>query len=199
MKTRWMICVGLICGTASLMAVSLIFAAEPAAEKAAGQEASSTESSAEEQADPAAVAAARARATVMYDVYSASLHMMHQRYFHGDKAVVPARALEDVFSDIRRQSRTEARWISVNMKPMNIDHEPETRFEKEAAREIAKGKETLEVVEDGYYRLAGTIPLTSGCVNCHGGFFRTQNKIPRFAGLVISVPLHEEEKEKQDE
>src|SRR5690606_20462658 len=89
---------------------------------------------------------ARDRAKVMHDVYSSTLDVMHHRYFHGERAVVPARALEDVFSDLKDQTKMEARWISVNMNAMSVDHEPKTDFEKKAAREIANGEESIEVV-----------------------------------------------------
>ena len=44
------------------------------------------------------VAVARDRAKLMHEIYSATLEVMHDRYFHADRAVVPARAMEDVFS-----------------------------------------------------------------------------------------------------
>ena len=62
---------------------------------------------------------ARDRAKVMHDVYEATLEVLHHRYFHGNRATVPARAMQDIFSAIERQSKVKARWISVNMKPMN--------------------------------------------------------------------------------
>lgn len=135
------------------------------------------------------VALARDRARLMHDVYAATLHVMHERYFHGERAMVPARALEDVFTEIKRQSRTDARWIAVNLKAMSINHEPKSDFEKSAAKAIAEGKSELEVVEDGYYRRAGAIPLADGCISCHAGLFKEASKTPKFAALVISVPL----------
>lgn len=134
---------------------------------------------------------ARDRAEVMHDVYEATLEVMHHRYFHGDRATVPARAMHDVFSIIERQSKVEARWIAVNMKAMSIDHEPETKFEKAAARAIAKGRKHIEVVEKNFYRRAAAIPLSAGCVGCHGGLSNGSSTTPRFAGLVISVPIQE--------
>ena len=106
-----------------------------------------------------------------------------------ERSVVPARAMEDVFSEIKRQSQVDARWISVNLKAMSIDHEPASDFEKKAAREIADGKSELDVVEDGYYRRAGAIPLSSGCVSCHAGLFKEATQTPKYAALVISVPI----------
>ncbi len=132
---------------------------------------------------------ARDRAKVMHEIYEATLDVMHHRYFHRERSVVPARAMEDVFLQIKRQSQVEARWISVNLKPMSIDHEPTSDFEKQAAREIAAGKLELEAVEEGYYRRAGVIPLSSGCVGCHAGLSKEATQSPKYAALVISVPV----------
>lgn len=134
-------------------------------------------------------AVARDRAKVMHEIYSATLDVMHHRYFHRERSVLPARAMEDIFAHINQQSGMQARWIAVNTKAMSINHEPATPFEKQAAREIAAGKTSVDVIEDGYYRRAGAIPLDAGCVSCHGGFFKEASKTPRFAGLVISVPV----------
>jgi hypothetical protein len=135
------------------------------------------------------VAVARDRAKLMHSIYAATLDVMHERYFHRERAIVPARAMEDVFSEIQRQSHAEARWIAVNLKPMSVDHQPKTTFEKRAAKEIAAGNPEVEVVEKDYYRRAGAIPLTSNCISCHSGFFRNPDNQPQFAGLVISIPI----------
>ncbi len=135
------------------------------------------------------VAAARVRATLMHDIYTATLEVMHDRYFHGPRATVPARAMQDVFAEIKRQSHTEAKWISASLKPMSIDHEPKTRFEKQAAKQISSGKPEVEAVEDGYYRRATAIPLHGGCISCHEGFFPSSSTTAKFAGLVISIPV----------
>ncbi|NQV25332.1 MAG: hypothetical protein HQ518_13300, partial [Rhodopirellula sp.] len=67
---------------------------------------------------------------------------------------------------------------------------PETAFEKQAAKTLSTGKEEFEVVQDGYYRRATPIPLRGGCLSCHGGLFRQPSEKPKYAGLVISVPIH---------
>lgn len=147
---------------------------------------------AESAADPlprVSVATARDRATIMHGVYSATLDVMHDRYFHGERATVPARALEDVFAEISRQQKIDARWISVNTRPMSIGHEPKGEFEKRAAKEIAAGKEAFEQVEGGVYRRATPIPLHTSCVNCHVGLLADATKTERFAGLIISMPV----------
>lgn len=135
------------------------------------------------------VATARDRATLLHNVYVTTLEMMHDRYFHDERAIVPARALEDVFAELTKQSQIKARWISVNTKPMSIQHEPKSDFEKQAAKKLADGQDGVELVEDGYYYRAGAVPLTSGCIGCHTGFFASPPTSARFAGLVIGIPV----------
>ena len=142
-----------------------------------------------EEKDRVPLAVARDRAKLMHDIYTATLDVMHHRYFHREKSVVPARAMEDVFDEMKLQSKSETRWIAVNLRAMSIDHEPETEFEKQAARDITAGKSDVEIIEDGYYRRATVIPLHDACISCHEGTFRQPTKNPKFAGLVISIPV----------
>lgn len=111
--------------------------------------------------------------------------------FHSNKAMLPARAMEDVFAEMASGTQATARWISVNTNAMSIDHEPKTEFEKAAAPELSTGKPEFTLVEKGYTRYAGAIPLTDGCVSCHTGSIGKPAQTKRFAGLVISVPLVE--------
>ena len=39
--------------------------------------------------------------------------------------------------------KVKARWISASLKPMSIDHTPESDFEKKAANEIADSSQQL--------------------------------------------------------
>src|SRR5690606_18335907 len=122
-------------------------------------------------------------------IYAETLHVMHERYFHGSRAIVPARAMEDIFKALKRQSGIEARWMSVNVRAMSIHHEPQTEFELAAAKDIAAGQPAIETVADGYYRRAGAIEMTAGCVACHDGFGKPPTNVPKFAALVISIPV----------
>ncbi len=85
------------------------------------------------------------------------------------------------------------------MKAMSLDHKPTGEFEKKAAKAIAAGTQYLEVIEDGYYRRATAIPLAAGCVGCHGGFAREQTDTPKFAGLVISLPIRSGDQDKPEQ
>lgn len=145
-----------------------------------------------EEKDRVPVEVARDRARMMHEIYSTTLDVIHDRYFHDDKSAIPARAMEDVFREMNSRSKAEARWIAVNLRAMSIDHEPETEFEKQAARELATGKSEFEKIEDGYLRRATAIPLTGGCISCHEGGFKPPTKIAKYAGLVISIPVKAE-------
>lgn len=140
---------------------------------------------------PISTAQARERAKLLHGVYAATLEVLHDRYFHDERAIVPARAMEDVFTEQKKQTKIKARWISVNTKAMSLNHEPKTDFEKQAAAAISAGKAEFELVEKDLYRRAAGIELTGGCVSCHTGFFAGEPKSPRFAGLVIEIPISE--------
>ena len=158
-------------------------------EKAAKPDAGQAAEPAKEEVPRVPLVVARDRAKLLHEVYASMLDVIHRRYFHADRAIVPARAMEDVFSDMERATHIEARWIVANLKAMSVDHEPETPFEKQAAREITRGKKEVEVVEEGFYRRAVPVPLNAECISCHGGFFRQPSSTPKFAGLVISIPV----------
>lgn len=137
---------------------------------------------------------ARKKAELTHKLYAVTLHAMHQYYFNDDRAAVPARVMENMFSEVEREENIKARWISVNTKAMSVDHEPETDFEKQAAKEIASGKGKYERIENGVYQRAGAISLMNhGCLSCHVGFFKKNTK-DRFAGLIISIPVKEDKK-----
>ncbi|MBY0514398.1 MAG: DUF3365 domain-containing protein [Gemmataceae bacterium] len=138
------------------------------------------------------LAVAKDRAKLAHGIYAATLDAIHHRYFRREQAVLPARAMEDVFAEVDRETGMKSRWVAVNTPAMSVNHAPETAFEKAAADDIAAGKRFVETVEDGYYRRAGAIPLGNGCVGCHTKFAATADKTPRFAGLVISVPVQDE-------
>lgn len=134
---------------------------------------------------------ARDRARLMHDLYSATLDSMHHHYFHVDRATLPARAMVDIFKEIEQQYHSKSNWISASFKPMNIDHKPQTEFEKLAARKIAQGDDFVETIDAGYYRRAGSISLNRGCISCHSGSFGNTSTARKFAGLVISIPVEE--------
>jgi hypothetical protein len=176
-------------GAASLFGGVLYLGADPISVSA--EQPKDSKPAADEKPKPVTIAEARERAKLLHSVYSSTLDVMHHRYFRADRATLPARALEDVFADMEKETNIKSRWIAVNTPAMSINHEPETEFEKKAAREIAAGKTEFEQVEDGTYQRAGVIPLGAGCVGCHTKLFATPAKTPRFAGLIIRIPVIE--------
>lgn len=133
---------------------------------------------------------ARDRAKLLHKAYAASMEVMHDRYFRNDRDTIPARAMEDVFTEMKRQMKIQSRWIGVNAKTMSINHEPKDDFEKLAAKELGRGEDSVERIEGKMYRRAEAIELSSGCLTCHGTF-GVEPKTPRVAGLVIGIPLKE--------
>ena len=147
--------------------------------------------SSEESSDKhrVSVDVARERAKLAHNIYAATLDVLHHRYFREDRSTVPARAMEDLFSEIARQEHIAAKWISVNTRPMSLDHRPADDFEKQAAKVIKTGQHEYELVENGTYRRAEAISLMNkGCLVCHLSFGANAS-IERFAGLVITIPV----------
>jgi Protein of unknown function (DUF3365) len=142
------------------------------------------------QPEGVTVAEARERTKLMHNIYAATLDAMHHHFFRRDRSVLPARAMEDVFAEMDKQSNIKAGWISVNTKAMSVHHEPKNEFEKNAAKAIAAGKGEFELVENRFYHRAAAIPLGNECISCHTGFFSKTPQTQRFAGLVISVPIN---------
>lgn len=140
------------------------------------------------------VASARERAKLLHDVYATTLEVIHRHYFRRDGPVLPARAMDDIFEEMARMSGGYANWIAVNTKAMSIDHEPTTEFEKRAAAELSEGKPEVELVTKSVYRRATPILLGTSCVGCHTKMFSEPPKTPRYAGLVISIPLKQAKK-----
>lgn len=133
---------------------------------------------------------ARDQAEQLQEVYLETLEVMHDRYFHGERAIVPARAMEDLFEKLEKRTNVKARWISVNAKAMSVRHAPASEFEKLAAKEITSGKEVVEQIDEGVYRRAIAVPLGDGCIHCHIlGALASPPKGPHFAGLVFSTPI----------
>lgn len=182
------LCLGIV-----LLTISLAFGAdEKTSDESSGE--ASKEVTVEkrpdsEQITSVSLSVARERAVLMHKIYTTTLDVMHDRYFHADRSVVPARAMEDVFENVERETGSKANWISVNLKAMSINHDPTTEFEKQAARELGLGKPEYESVDNGIYRRATPIPLHGGCVSCHAGFNPKPSRTPKLAGLVISMPV----------
>ena len=195
------IALGLLAGASALLGSVWTLSADPPPPVPAERPANVAKEAKEAKGKPAekaddeprvSVAVARDRAKLMHDIYSATLDAMHHRYFRREGAVLPARAMEDVFKEIDRKTKIKARWIAVNTPAMSLNHEPEGAFEKTAATELAAGKAEFERTEKGYYLRASPIPLGAGCVGCHTRFGATDEKKPRFAGLVIAIPVRDE-------
>ena len=118
---------------------------------------------------------ARDRAELMHEIYSATLDVIHHRYFRGDRAMVPARALEDVFEELERKTNSKARWFAVNLKPMSVNHEPKTDFEIDAAKRLSDNQEPVEGIE-----------TSQNVVGKNGS---PQSKVGRFSAAISPVVL----------
>jgi len=137
---------------------------------------------------PTTVAEARARARLLHETIRGTLQVVHRDFFEEDgSSPIPSSSMSDVFSEMARSFDVQMRWLIVQTDVMNVDHRPQDEFEKQAVKQLARGKTRFESVEDGRYRFAGPIRLASQCLKCHVKA-RTSNE-DRVAGLLISMPL----------
>jgi len=174
-----------------VLIASIAMTADPPAKTAnnpTGQGTANTEENSGAQKN-VSVETARDRAKLTHTICCAMLDVIHDNYFRHERSVVPAVAMEDAFPRIANLENVGLRWITVNGKTMNVDHDPDTEFEKKAAKAIAAGKEAFESVDQGIYRRAKGISLmNNGCLTCHLGF-GSSGRINRFSGFIVSIPV----------
>lgn len=134
------------------------------------------------------VAEARERARLLHETIHDTLQVVHAQYYREDEGLaLPAATLKRVFQELAERRKVEIRWLVVDARAMNIDHNPRDEFEKQAVKALVGGKDEVDLTKAGVYRYAGLITLGSECLKCHLPN-RTSNR-SRKAGLVISMPV----------
>ena len=131
----------------------------------------------------------RRQAELLLKTYLAALMVVHREYFDEDERhLLPARAFEEVFREVDEFSGGRTRWIAVNTPAMNVDHEPQSAFEKDAAKSLAGGDDFFERIEGEFYRRAAPVPFLASCSKCHQSALG-KRRSGRMAALVISLPI----------
>ena len=140
---------------------------------------------------PGTLDEARARSRLLHETIHATLQIVHHQYFRDDEGMlIPAQTMKSVFKELDRGCDVKLRWLAVDADAMNVDHEPQDEFERNAVKALSSGKDEFEATEDGLYRHAGSITLSSECLGCHLPS-RTSTE-DRAAGLVISMRIEED-------
>lgn len=131
---------------------------------------------------------ARARARLLHETIRGALQVMHRDFFDDENpAAIPSSSLDDVFVELSRKFRVQAKWLIVETDLLNVDHKPQNEFEERAAEALAEGQPEFEVNDAGTYRYAGPIRLASQCLKCH--VKNRSDTETRTAGLVISMEI----------
>jgi hypothetical protein len=134
----------------------------------------------------ATVKEARDRARLLHEIIHGTLQVMHRDFFDPDELdKIPSASLEDVFNELARKQGVKVHWLGVDGQTMNIEHQPQDNFEREAVKAISSGKKEFEAVEGNRYRHAGAIVLHNVCLKCHVP--NRSSLEDRAAGLVISM------------
>jgi len=137
---------------------------------------------------PATIAEARSRAILLHELIRGTLQVVHRDFFDEENVhAIPSGSLEDVFAELEKSFDIKVRWLNVNTDVVNVDHQPQDQFEKQAVKALARGKLHFEATENDRYRFAGPIRLASQCLKCHVKLRTTTED--RTAGLLISMPF----------
>lgn len=139
---------------------------------------------------PPTVEEAKVRARLLHETVHGALLVMHRDLFREDEGfTLPARSLDDVFAEMKRSHGVEMAWLAIDAKPMDVRHEADDDFEKQAVKAITAGAEEYGAVENGRYRHAGRIRLASECLKCH--LPARTNTEERSAAVTISMEVRE--------
>lgn len=131
---------------------------------------------------------ARRVAEILHTSIHATLQVVHDRYYREDEGLpIPAAVMGDVFKELETEQNVRLRWLAVEGLAMNTDHLPQDKFETEAVKSLKSGKPFHEQSEDGLYRRAAPITLSSHCLKCHMPDRKSTND--RKAGLIIAIPV----------
>src|SRR4051795_1037355 len=72
--------------------------------------------------DAPSVEEARQRARLLHGTIHDTLQIVHARYFReGERLMIPAAALKDVFKEMEERDGVKLRWLVVDGRAMNID------------------------------------------------------------------------------
>ena len=131
---------------------------------------------------------ARGRARLLHETIHDTLQVVRAQYYREDEGLaLPSATLKRLFQELSERHKVEIRWLVVDARAMNIDHNPRDECEKQAVKVIGAGEEAVDLAKDGVYRYAAPITLGSECLKCHLPN-RTSNK-SRKTGLVVSMPV----------
>ena len=131
---------------------------------------------------------ARRQAEILHTSIHATLRVVHDRYYREDEGLpIPAAIMGDVFKELEAEQNVKLRWLAVEGLAMNTDHLPQDTFETEAVKALKSGKPFHEQSENGFYRRAAPITLSSHCLKCHMPDRKSTQD--RTAGLMIAIPV----------
>ena len=131
---------------------------------------------------------ARRQAEILHTSIHATLQVVHDRYYREDEGLpIPAAILGEVFRELEAAQKVKLRWLAVEGLAMNTDHQPQDTFETEAVKSLKSGKPFHEQSENGLYRRAAPITLSSHCLKCHMPDRKSTDD--RRAGLMIAIPV----------
>lgn len=148
----------------------------------------------EAKPDPA-VERARREVRMLDDIYKTSIVLITQHYVEDDSDLPAGSAFKALFAAVEEKGWHKVRLLDATGEPYEELNAPKAGFEKDAVKQLLKGKASYDrvVTEDGRrYLLAATaIPVVMDkCIMCHENY-RNVPKGQAIGALGYRVPIQD--------
>ena len=142
--------------------------------------------------DPA-VERARREVRMLDDIYKTSIVLITQHYVNDHKDLAAGTAFKALFSAVEAKGWHQVRLLDATGEPYESANQPKAGFEKNAVKELLKGKPSYDrvVTEDGkrYLRAATAIPVVMDkCIMCHENY-RNVPKGQAIGAIGYRIPI----------
>ena len=142
-----------------------------------------------------AIARTRRQVKMLDDIYKGGIVLITTHYVDGDEDLPAGTAFKKLFEAAKKKGWHEVRLLDATGEPYSDENVAKSPFEKQAIRELRKGKPFVERIEqkgDNRFLLAATpIPVVmEKCTMCHDNY-DTSKKGLVVGALSYRVPVDE--------
>ena len=136
--------------------------------------------------EPLSLEEARRTVSLLHDVYLTTLRHVHRRFpVSAGQPVVAALVIRDIQKELSSRGPVRSRFLAVDTRAMNPDHNPKDDFEREAVSALRRGSSRVEAIDGDQLRVATTVSLGGDCFPCHA----TEKNEPGRAAISWTAPL----------
>ena len=148
-----------------------------------------------EKTEDAAVDRTRRQVKMLDGIYKHSIVLVTTHYVDGDEDLPAGTAFKKLFEVAKKNGWHEVRLVDATGEPYSDENVAKTEFEKQAIKQLKKGKPFVEKVikaKDKRYMLAATpIPVVmEKCTMCHDNYDMSKKGLV-IGALTYRVPIDE--------